>query len=87
MNMHRMKWSCCMCGNKMRVFRRLQDNKKMWGNNAEPVVKKGRCCDECATNIVLPYRMQNMGWRPTIKIDVNDPNVKCVGHLPRMESN
>lgn len=27
------------------------------GNNAEPVVKEGRCCDECNNTVVIPARM------------------------------
>ena len=30
-----------------------------WGNNAYPV-NRGRCCDECNANIVVPARIQQM---------------------------
>lgn len=28
-----------------------------WGNNAEPVVADGRCCDDCNMKYVLPTRL------------------------------
>jgi len=28
------------------------------GNNAEPVVKKGRCCDDCDWKVVIPARLR-----------------------------
>ena len=37
---------CCICG---KVF-------EGEGNNAEPY-KKGKCCDECNANVVIPARM------------------------------
>lgn len=27
-----------------------------WGNNADPVVPNGRCCDECNEDAVIPAR-------------------------------
>jgi hypothetical protein len=30
------------------------------GNNAEPVVKDGRCCDYCNATVVIPMRMMGM---------------------------
>ena len=36
---------CCICG-------KPYDN---YGNNAKPF-RDGRCCDECDTKVVIPYR-------------------------------
>ena len=43
---------CCLCGGEI-----TSDN-STWkeGNNAEPV-KKGRCCDKCNEEIVIPERI------------------------------
>lgn len=40
-------YTCCFCGHKL-SFKET--------HNAEPVTKKGRCCEDCHKNIVLPYR-------------------------------
>ena len=37
------------------------------GNNAEPVVEDGRCCDSCNADIVIPVRCKRSA------------NVKAVG--------
>lgn len=39
--------TCCICGHKF-------PSKEM--HNAEPVVEKGRCCEACNRETVLPYR-------------------------------
>ena len=39
--------TCCLCGHKF-------PSKEM--HNAEPVVEKGRCCEACNRETVLPYR-------------------------------
>lgn len=37
------------------------------GNNAEPVVRNGRCCTECDTFIVIPMRLApRMGARAAV---------------------
>ena len=45
---------------------------KGWGNNANPV-QNGRCCNDCNTEVVIPYRIEAMkkGLYKTIKIDPN----------------
>jgi hypothetical protein len=30
-----------------------------YGNNPDPCVKSGRCCDDCNTNKVIPQRMND----------------------------
>ena len=66
-----MKWlftkknniKCCFCNNEIPEF------PKGWklGNNAEPVVKDGRCCDDCNWKIVVPTRMAQMGMITDVK--------------------
>ena len=48
---------CCLCNNEIPEF------PVGWtlGNNAEPVVIDGRCCDDCNCKIVVPTRMAQMG--------------------------
>ena len=43
------KQVCCICGEEYEGY----------GNNAEPY-KEGRCCDECNTSFVIPYRIMLM---------------------------
>ena len=45
---------------------------KGWGNNANPV-QNGRCCNDCNSEVVIPYRIEAMkkGLYKTIKIDPN----------------
>lgn len=40
------KFKCCIC------FKEFEG----YGNNPEPVLKKGRCCDECNAKWVIPIR-------------------------------
>jgi len=49
---------CCICDQEIEV-KRDPKGKIYWteGNNAEPVVKEGRCCDACNTEVVIPVRM------------------------------
>ena len=46
---------CCICGEKIEV-----NAISGWeqGNNAEPVVKDGRCCDLCNAEVVFRKRME-----------------------------
>ena len=41
--------TCCICGNKF----------KGYGNNPEPVVDSGTCCDYCNVRVVIPARIKN----------------------------
>jgi hypothetical protein len=48
---------CCICKKEIPVVNGWDE-----GNNAEPV-KKGRCCDECNEQHVIPARLRCMrGW-------------------------
>ena len=40
-------FTCCFCGHKI-TFKE--------SHNAEPVVEKGRCCEDCHTRRVMPVR-------------------------------
>ena len=42
------KDKCCFCGEKY----------DHWGNNAEPVIEDGRCCDSCNWTVVIPARFR-----------------------------
>ena len=43
---------CCICDKEIPVVGGWAG-----GNNAEPVVKDGRCCNECNALVVLPARL------------------------------
>jgi len=47
------KGICCFCGKKY----------DHWGNNAEPVIEDGRCCDHCNWTVVVPVRAAAAGVR------------------------
>ena len=40
-------YTCCFCGHKF-PFKEM--------HNAAPMVEKGKCCDACHKEKVLPYR-------------------------------
>ena len=42
-----MKYTCCICGKKAEGF----------GNNPQPIKDKGRCCDTCNAEVVIPARL------------------------------
>ena len=42
-----MKYICCICGKKAEGY----------GNNPQPVKDKGRCCDACNAEVVIPARL------------------------------
>jgi hypothetical protein len=42
------KGICCFCGEKY----------KDWGNNPQPIIEDGRCCDRCNWYVVLPARVR-----------------------------
>jgi len=46
---------CSICGNEIEI-----QALSGWaeGNNAEPVVEEGRCCDICDASFVIPARME-----------------------------
>jgi hypothetical protein len=43
---------CCICKNEIPVVLGWAE-----GNNAEPVVRRGRCCNECNWSVVIPARL------------------------------
>lgn len=43
-------FTCSICGRKSTGYL----------NNAEPVVKKGWCCDDCNIRTVMPARIRQM---------------------------
>ena len=50
---------CCFC--KKELEKKYHNGELYWdsGNNAEPL-KKGRCCDKCNMEIVLPTRIMGL---------------------------
>ena len=56
---------CCLCDKEIPVKFHGWDS----GNDAEPVVANGRCCDECNTKIVIPTRLIGMAARTAEKIE------------------
>tara|TARA_Y100001951_G_C11258857_1_gene251213 strand:- start:517 stop:807 length:291 start_codon:yes stop_codon:yes gene_type:complete len=59
---------CDICSNDIPVEFNGWDN----GNNAEPVVLNGRCCNACNSNVVLPARVLEIEARQHIK-KLSDP--------------
>ena len=55
--------SCVFCGADIEHEVSPKTGKVYWtqGHNAEPV-KEGRCCNSCNENVVIPTRLQNMGY-------------------------
>lgn len=47
MSKQNLKYTCCFCGLPFYGY----------GNNAEPVIKNGVCCDECNLKKVIPARL------------------------------
>lgn len=41
---------CCICGKKFIGY----------GNNPDPIKKKGKCCNECNETKVIPARITQM---------------------------
>ena len=41
-------FTCCLCGHKFEGY----------GNNAEPLVEYGICCDTCNVTKVIPARIK-----------------------------
>jgi len=54
--------NCCLCDEEIEK-QYTPEGKMFWdtGHNAEPLVKDGRCCEDCNTTKVVPERMRNMG--------------------------
>ena len=44
------EFTCCFCGRPFYGY----------GNNAEPVIKNGVCCDECNLKKVIPARIKQL---------------------------
>jgi len=51
-------FDCCVCG---------AEECEGYGNNPDPVKKKGRCCDVCNTTKVIPARITSLST--TKKVD------------------
>ena len=50
MSEQNLKYTCCFCGRPFYGY----------GNNAEPVIKNGVCCDECNMKKVIPARIKQL---------------------------
>ena len=48
---------CCICEEEIPVVGTWDG-----GNNAEPVVEDGRCCDACNCGVVIPARLKVAGY-------------------------
>ena len=64
---------CCFC-------KKTYDD---FGNNAEPLVLNGKCCDECNTKKVIPARI----WTITAKEILESKTIKEVRYLNDEEMN
>lgn len=53
------KFKCCIC------FKEFEG----YGNNPEPVLSKGKCCDKCNQMYVIPARISLMKNKGKNKID------------------
>jgi len=52
---------CCLCGGE--IEKELDTNGKVFwdsGNNAEPLVRNGRCCNDCNATKVIPARIEGL---------------------------
>jgi hypothetical protein len=52
---------CCICNEEIPFQASGWDQ----GNNAEPVIENGRCCDECNWLVVIPRRLWRMRQKET----------------------
>ena len=50
MSEQNLKYTCCFCGRPFYGY----------GNNAEPVIANGVCCDECNLKKVIPARIKQL---------------------------
>ena len=50
MSEQNLKYTCCFCGRPFYGY----------GNNAEPVIENGVCCDECNLKKVIPARIKQL---------------------------
>lgn len=50
MSEQNLKYTCCFCGLPFYGY----------GNNAEPVIKNGVCCNECNKTKVIPARIKSL---------------------------
>ena len=68
---------CAICGNK------IQPTSYGWdeGNNAEPVVMDGRCCDVCDMTVVLPARLERAGFEGTEAKAIGQEFGRTIGKL------
>jgi hypothetical protein len=48
---------CCLCGKLIPI----EVSGWSLGNNAEPLVNNGRCCNECNQTRVIPARLDQVG--------------------------
>jgi len=64
---------CCICGELIKP-------KGTWclGNNAAPL-KEGRCCDECDSTKVIPFRIKKI-------IESKKKQKRCCGDCGKMNS-
>mgnify|MGYP003641250250 CR=1 FL=1 len=51
---------CCICEKEIEAH---PISGWSQGNNAEPVVKDGRCCDFCNDLVVIPERFKKVAWK------------------------
>ena len=45
---------CCLCNKKSFGW----GDGLQWGNNPDPLMQNGECCDECNTKKVIPERIR-----------------------------
>lgn len=50
MSEQNLEYTCCFCGRPFYGY----------GNNAEPVIENGVCCDECNLKKVIPARIKQL---------------------------
>jgi hypothetical protein len=56
---------CCIC--KIPVVHGWDG-----GNNAEPVVEDGRCCDVCNSSVVIPVRLGDEVLLKSVRAEIVD---------------
>lgn len=63
-------YKCCFCKGKFEDY----------GNNPTPIKHKGRCCNKCNWQIVIPARLKLLGDT----FIVSDGNLKVIELIPLM---
>ena len=54
---------CCLCNKKSLGW----GDRKQYGNNPQPLVEEGQCCNKCNSTKVIPVRLEKIGYKTSTK--------------------